>query len=54
MTSGKFGSYPNIFVLQERPEVTARMEAATATTEAVVGMNFASLRYVAIRTISLL
>jgi len=44
VTSGKFGSYPNIFELQERPEVTARLEAATAATEAVVGMNFASLR----------
>ena len=44
VTNGKFGSYPNIFVLQERPEVTARMEAATAASEAVVGMHFASLR----------
>ena len=32
VTSGKFGSYPNIFELQERPEVTARLEAATAGT----------------------
>ena len=44
VTSGKFGSYPNIFELQGRPEVTARLEAATAATEAVVGINFASLR----------
>lgn len=44
VTNGKFGSYPNIFVLQERPKVTARMEAATAASEAVVGMHFASLR----------
>ena len=47
VTSGKFGSYPNIFELQERPEVTARLEAATAATEAVVGINFASLRQLA-------
>ena len=45
VTNGKFGSYPNIFVLQERPEVTARLEAATTATEAVVGMHFASLRW---------
>lgn len=44
VTNGKFGSYPNIFVLQERPEVTARMEDATEESEAVVGMHFASLR----------
>ena len=46
VTNGKFGSYPNILVLQERPEVTARMEDATKESEAVVGMHFASLRYI--------
>ncbi len=43
-TSGMFGSYPNLLVMADSPELTARLEAATESTEAVVGLNFASLR----------
>jgi hypothetical protein len=43
-TNGMFGSYPNIFVMQDSQDVTSMMEEATAETEAVVGLHFASLR----------
>ena len=41
---GQFGTYPNIFQLQENSALIDRLESLTASTSAIVGLNFASLR----------
>lgn len=42
--SGQFGTYPNLFQLQEHPALIDRLETLTSSTSAVIGLNFASLR----------
>jgi hypothetical protein len=41
---GQFGSYPNIFKLQEDPGLMQSLEELTRDTSAVVALNFGSMR----------
>lgn len=40
---GQFGSTPNVFMLEENPNLLMQLESLTTGTQAVVGMRFGSL-----------